>query len=325
MYTYYTNLSTLSGSDFVFILKEGLKTAGWTVRRSGGGSAGWFSSSSDGFSTTGSATTQGLNPTSAWFTIRDPNGFREFLFQRGATLATTNWKIFYSADGVGFVTGSANATVAPSASDGVQVLGTNGATATLLQDDFTYWGDIAIGDAAEEYSFYALTRLTRDGVGNADIFALDILKDPNANDADPAVVVVNATFGDTLFRDSETMGGGFAYGWYKKNTDLQRFVTMGGSAMFADIAGTTVLFSAFSVDPYNGKFPALPIWYIKNRSTYSIYKGRSRLFKQISRHSSGGPFTTAGSIGGGIGNTNSAKTKLYLGMVSVPYSGTVLK
>ena len=313
-YAIYTGDSALSGTETMFLLKERLKAGGWTVNASGGGADGWFSASSDGFNNTGSAGGGGgtLKAASTWFTITSPDGLRSFGIQKTNTSSLRSFRILYSSDGVGFVSGTANATVMPSASDGGQFVGSNGSTTNLFATDTTYFVNMMIGDSDEGYSFCLMTHPSNEGNAPNTLFGLDVLEDAMEGDPDPAVVFAN--FSQGFFEDrglafnprNNTSIGMGVWGWALKGTEKQFFRRVPG-LMFTSNDGSSIFNNLSPVgEALNSRFETFPLWYGSSyagqtpavaTSQFAFYKGRSKMFRLLS--------TEAGANDDTSGNTHS--------------------
>jgi len=196
-YTFDTNNTPATGSEAVYLLKEALKTAGWTVASSSDGTT--YNASGDQISS-GSSGAGGMANSSAWFRIQMPtldSVVREFTFQRSTSL-NYQWRIKYSYS-AGFTGGSPGATQTPSATD-EQILAGAGTDASptystiLNSSDGGYRWNIAAGGAAENYVFYAFSFASGGGVVNA-FWLLDRMLSgsyPSA-DVDPVVMGFAAT------------------------------------------------------------------------------------------------------------------------------------
>ena len=106
------NVATDGAATILYYLKETLKNAGWTILASSDGTT--YNSSGDQISSP-DAGTNGMNNTSAWFRITDPDNSREFVMMRGNT--ALNAYIKYSRSSK-FSGGSPSATVLPTTAGG---------------------------------------------------------------------------------------------------------------------------------------------------------------------------------------------------------------
>ena len=105
------------GQQRLFLLKEFLKTVGWTVTSSGDGLS-LFSGSGDVISNGGSGA-GGLQNTRAWFAIRSPDGVNAFTFQTVTATSSNYSRVKWSPGGT--FTGG-NATTTPAVSGGVEAI-----------------------------------------------------------------------------------------------------------------------------------------------------------------------------------------------------------
>ncbi len=156
-YTFTVNQTPTNGAGAIFLLKENLKTAGWSILSSSDGTT--YVQGSDQITLSGSGA-GGMANTNAWFIIQSPdaNYKRQFSFQR-STL-NTSWRIKYSGV-AGFTSGTVNATTTPSAVDQGFLCGAgldgSPTYGILFPADGTYRFHTAAGGADENYPFYMLT------------------------------------------------------------------------------------------------------------------------------------------------------------------------
>jgi hypothetical protein len=101
-----SNIASTGSVDTIFKFKEFMKTAspsgpGWTVKMSGQGTSGTYSSSGDVLTSTGDFLDY------YWFVLQDPAGGREILIQGNSTGSFVGLYVMYSK-GAGFSGGYAN-------------------------------------------------------------------------------------------------------------------------------------------------------------------------------------------------------------------------
>src|SRR5688500_12752572 len=97
----------------MFLVKEVLKSSGWTIPASSDGLT--YNSSGDQITHAGSGA-GGHQNTRAWWRARDPNGRREITVQYVGISGSLTWRTKFS-ELSRFVLGSPAATVTPSAAD----------------------------------------------------------------------------------------------------------------------------------------------------------------------------------------------------------------
>ena len=311
-WTVYANNFPNSSSIDMFRFKERMKTGGWMVSGSSDGTN--FSASTDLLENSGSGL-GGLDNARAWFRLIQPDNGREFLIQKDSITSTDRrWNVHYSSDGVGFVSGSPDATTKPTAADEVLIVsGSN--TNWLMIQSIPIRSDLIIGDADEGYSFFWQQRLP----GSSNVYAclgMDVVLDPHPLDPDPAVIIksINETdfFGNhatDLFQSSRSVSTDAGSGtWFYKDTGS-------GNEHFGHIplnswaAGTsaTEQMEELGANPFNGEWKELPAFW--GRGNYRVpnigmLKGTSRIFRIISL-----------SAGKGIPNKNN--TRIFMGSVSI--------
>lgn len=105
-----------TNNDPLWFLKYVLKLAGWTVKSSGTGTGGTYSSSSDLITNQGAAL-GGMGVVRSWYVIEDPAGLRQLCCQT-TTAASNQSRVKYSK-GAKFIGGTPGANTVPSASDEV--------------------------------------------------------------------------------------------------------------------------------------------------------------------------------------------------------------
>ena len=330
-FVHYESEGPMSGSRAVFLFKERMKIAGWEVAGSGGGAEGWFSASSDGISQSGSGP-GGIDETNAWFRIANKNAepTREFLLQRGTN--STRWNVYYSSDGVGFVSGSPGASTLPTAADGKQLVFGD----QWFENNEQFFVDMFFGDKDEEFSFGFYSRRPGnidDGSNIPQALFLDVLSGAHPSDPDPAVVILaqNGTsagfkFVDGFFEVENMLTPASdrdltAYGWIRKNDPNEEFVPFGASCWGQEGGGGMVnAMEFFEQNPYNGSWDSWPIFFIRSsdslqdpttRKIHSAYKGKSRIFRLNSAQTRDSTLSRD-------------KTRVYFGQVSLPFSGNFI-
>lgn len=107
-----TNQTISSWTEGIYNVKETLKLAGWTVLSSSDGTT--YDNSTD-IITSASV----LSNNNAWFWIQSPDGYAEYVFQRGND--DRRFTVVFSGNTVsgGFIGGTPNATTIPTATDQV--------------------------------------------------------------------------------------------------------------------------------------------------------------------------------------------------------------
>jgi len=199
-YTFSVNNTPATGAVAMYLLIAALVTAGWTQVSD---SDGTTYSAGGTQVTSGASGTNGLGNSSAWVRMAAPavgGQIRELIFQRGTT-NDRSWQIKYSAS-ARFITGFPAATVTPTSTDEVYMLGA-GTAATALSNWFDVDGGfrwhIACGGSAEFYSFNAFAVLTGASNLRNGLF-LDVMATGSypATDVDPAVMFCSATAASTV-------------------------------------------------------------------------------------------------------------------------------
>lgn len=297
-----------------YTFKEKLKSlGGWTVVESGDG-AGTYSGPSGGDVLTtyhdagslGSNLSGSINNTDAWYRMQAPDGGREFVYQAGAFFSdSAEAQITYSAK-AGFTGGSPGSSTRPTATDEVELFGSpqpfssgfGGSSAGSRRNVF----DFIIGDAEEDYAFFALSRpMGFDSVysGGMMIDAVEPI-DPN-NDEDPAVLYVPGGRNVT-----DLVGGATKltpdnpapYAWRRqvKAGPEERGMVQHSLLVMVPVSGTSGRGkSSFSaLNPFDGRLEVMPAYWVTyeaaslygNYKTPAVMKGKSKFFFHASAGSS---------------------------------------
>lgn len=327
-YTFSLNNKPTTNGEAVWLWKEALVTAGWTVESSGDGAGGNFNGSGD-VHAPGGPYAGSLDENNAWFRIRAPGGLpvREFVIQRVTN--TADWRLWYSSDGTGFTGGAPSATTRPTAADEEGIFNTpSGSTNFFDTTDGRIRVDLIIGDAAEGYSFFFGARQSARQEGYTTMLYLDVVDEAHPSDSDPAVIgyQMDATSnpfptvgyqGFTQSSDSQTASR--IKGWFDKGGQNPAFVTypmifLGGEE--GSNRGEPLADGRKSSDD-TGNFSEESTWYWRGppeHTTETGRKGRSHLFR-------------AGSTGLGFLRPNaggSPFSRMNLGMVTVPWDGSTI-
>jgi hypothetical protein len=322
-----TNNNPVTGAAAMFLVKQQLKAAGWTVPRSSDGST--FNASGDQISASGSGA-GGMDNSRAWFVIQMPGASgRQFCIQRNSSTGTNTsqqWRIKYSA-GAGFTSGGSNIQVPSATDEGVVLGGGSDGSPTFANlfggTDGSYRYQIGT-DNASPYAFFAIAYPPGIAAANCtSSFFLDPVVNGPSGDADPYVIGVDASTG----LDTNLAGGNLItettcpFAWLKKGLSGQGFVRVPA------VGGETFVSSAFqnsiptnrsqsAPDPQNG-FDNLIAFEYNRRGGMGApvgYKGVSTLLLwQMSAIRNSGDTYTVSSV---------AKARMSIGWVSVPWDAS---
>lgn len=319
-FTFDVNAASQAWNLQFFRLKEGLKTAGWTVEKSGTGTAGTYNSTGDSLTTGASMAT-----TNCWFVIKKPGGEQRFCIQLNGSGST---RIKYAL--AAFSGGSPSATQVPTASGESLITGSNTDASPVYTSlmDSTNRTNILIGDATENYAFLLMSHST--GVsGNRSCFLFDAMRSGTypAEDLDPHVIHINGlSTGITNVGDLSNMSGPYGSLYYPSGT--RRLVRMAYVNWYATGPNAVVLPGGIGSDVMTGNEIVFPA-YVARTATSNVTFGGGAYFKGAGRliHwlGSSKPFGDTISIGGTknylvIGGTTTPTTC----NVVIPWNGTDL-
>lgn len=280
-------LPTTSALHF-FQLKTLLVTAGWTVQRSGDGLSA-YSASAD-ILTTGASGAGGLGNAGAWFTIRQPAAVtgaqRQLQFINGSVSGTDFWTVRYSYS-AGFVTGTSNATTAPTATDEVYIVGAAGAPSGAAFGGFASYGTSTrsqyIANNAAPYDFISLSHTT--GASPLkQVFMMDGMVSGSYNvlDVDPYVFYFDAGAAYCFQDPFRNPASPNIFANWKKGIAGATF-SVTPALVYSDNT-TQVVPGLMGVDPYSSKDSVWPLLYGRSVAVGapSGLKGQSTILKWAS-------------------------------------------
>jgi hypothetical protein len=260
--------ATNGGAAALWNLITTLVAAGWTKVRDSDGTT----YSASGTQVTGPAAgTNGLNNARAWFVMQQPGGGRQFCFQRATAGTDYQWRVKYSYS-AGFSGGSPAATVTPSATDEVVLLGGGTDASPSFGSMFasspgTYRAHCIAQDAAVSgvYAFYCFCTPNAGGSPNGGIWLEPLAAGSfPAADTDPCIVggCTTSPFGTTAANYRA---------WYMKGTGSEAFVDMGLVVPYQSVSaagGSTQLMgtnsaSLVGVNPYDSEDNAMPAMFAR--------------------------------------------------------------
>jgi hypothetical protein len=301
--------------------------------------AGWSKvSDSDGTTysaggtqvTSGASGANGLGNSSAWVRLAAPavsGQVRELIFQHVNSSNNQAWSIKYSASAL-FSGGSPAATVTPTSTDEVYMLGAGTAATALagwFNTDGAYRWHIACGGSAEFYSFNAFAVLIGSASYQNGLF-LDVMAAgsfPSA-DVDPAVMYCSGEFNGGGYGSQITfghIGGGIttatnpahARAWMGALSLAQASLVSNnqrvGMQPYGGTAGSTIGGTTTAgTNPFTSKDSLLPAWWVRPGASTVVtgVKGASTLFSFGSALRNN--LDTADTVG--------TKDKIYIGGVT---------
>lgn len=222
------------GCDAVWTLIATMILAGWTKVADSDGTT----YSSGGTQVTGPATgANGLNNSRAWVRMQDPDGRREWIFQRG-TVGDYSWRCKFS-ESSRFTGGSPAATVVPSAADEAILSGAGSDASPTFATIFNSSAgsyrahaicqDAAVGDVYEWF-LLGTPNAGGDPTGGFACAALAVGSYPSA-DVSPCVHIG--------YQSSTPYGGGANYArkWYRYGLSGAAFVDVGQVVLYQNAGG----------------------------------------------------------------------------------------
>lgn len=266
-----------------FRFKTALVAAGWTVEKSGTGTAGTgsgaYSASAD-ILTTGAL----MGNTRPWFVIKKPGGESRFCIQLDSTGASARIKYAVAP----FTGGSPAAGVVPSASGEVILYGGNTDASPTISSisDGTNRANIIVGDATENYCFLFMTH--GNGVsGLRTGFLFDAMRAGTypTEDTDPHIVHISAVSTGVMNSTAlASLSAGLA-GFFLSADGTRRWTWFSMVTWYAQGAAATAIPGAMGADPMTGNdllFPAIVARYGASGAGASgnsspAYKGVSRM------------------------------------------------
>ncbi len=332
-YTFFVNTIPNTGSVAIYSLISTLMTAGWLKKSDSDGTT--FSNTGVQV-TSGAAGANGLGNTKAWVRLQAPavnggavvNQTRELIIQRGTL--DTDWRIKYSAS-AGFTGGIPSATVVPSATDEVWMMGAGtDALPTFLTwfsaTNKTYYWHVLCGGANEYYSFVAWQILVGNNIsGLKNGIALDIMVSGSfpAVDPDPAVMYASSA-GGTAFNEitsnstwpnTNVTNPAKARAWLGSTSAATGSLSTNnvnvGILTQPDAGGTL----NFGTNPYTGKEDMMPCLWGNLGTSPKGTKGFSTIFQTggiVHNH-----METCDTVFSG------SKDKIWVGKLWLPWNGTL--
>lgn len=277
-FTFTKNQTPATGSETIYLLKELLKTVGWSVKSSSDGLT--YNSTGDQI-TSASSGAGGMDNANSWFRIQCPtmgSVTRELCYQRGAGATTARIKYSYSA---GFTGGSPGITRVPSATDEQTLLGSGTDAAptfsSLFTTNATYRAHMAAGDISDGYSFYCITYPICDGSvtnnSQMSMLCMDKISSPMTGDVDGYVFYCGSNITNFYSNNSSSPKT-----WIQKGAATEAF--LGFSPLSLARAGTHSD-DLFGVNAVSGKANIIPVIYARALTETSYHtgiKGTSYMF-----------------------------------------------
>lgn len=305
-YFYNKKLTTVDG-EYIYRIKELLKTAGWSITSSGDGLS-IYSSSGD-IITKFASGANGINSRS-WFVATHPSsdGYQNsFSFQGGGV----SIRIKHSVSG--FNLGSPTYNTVPSAADEIVLYGSgtdaSPSPSTIIPTSGYQRLNFIAGDSSEKFSFYMINTLLGFGTITTAI-VLDRLIDTDPTDVNPYMFFATGSstappslnnWSDNGYTTSSVLKGWTRYGFADASTNTLQALWWGSQIGYS------------GSDPYNGNDLQYP-FHVAATTGYSInkafgYKGKSRILKL-----SGTPKASS--------EATDNYTKIAFGPIIFPWDGT---
>ncbi len=279
-YTFSVSNVITNASQFLFILKSTLVSAGWVVKSSSDGLT--YNATGDQITSSGTGA-GGIRNNSAWFRIQCPTTDsvnREFTFQVQPT-AFLNWRVKYSYN-AGFTGGSPAILTTPFATDEKFILGSGTDTSPIFGNacsDTATLSQYAIGDASEGYSFYTI-QTTAGGTLNS-IFFMDHL-DNFFNDLDPVVMFISTNPSALLYNSilsPTNISLPTPISWFCKGKIYEDFKITCLLIPYKD--ASTSCAKRLGPNPYTGNDNIIQLFWGRQTSSTPTagYKGRSHIMR----------------------------------------------
>src|SRR3990172_1957489 len=274
------NNAVASGGEALYLLRECLDDAGWSVIGSGDGGVNYRAT--DGTAIThGGAGAFGMNNANAWYRITDAGNRREYTVQRGNL--EYNARIKYSAltkfDEAPTGGGAVGAAITPSATDEYQLLGSVTDTAPTYAALFTAGGTYQLHVVAQStveggvYPFWMWATVNGTGVTSGVFMCepMTVGSYPSA-DADPCLNYVGS--GGLTY--TAIQGTSAFKGWYKMDLADELFVGIPGLTLQSNSG--MVYPGAVGTNPYDNDDNGLQITFGRGspHTTQGGHKGVSK-------------------------------------------------
>lgn len=317
----FTNIPCTDGVGFLYNLKNFLTLSGSWIAVSS--STGTVTGSGDVITFSGTNTATGMNNAGAWYQLRSPGG-KDLIVQRNT--AATQASIWYAGPaGAQFQTVPTSALLPPTASTNARLLIT-GTNTWLPNSNPSMWFDIWVGDATEDYSFFAMGR-TASQPNMRWFFGMEVLAETSSFDQDPYLFhCYGASSMDFIpgqssgfFNAANASAGSSsvaASGWYRFGLSSPAFVKFvplapitttrtNASAQTFEILTKAPTKSIFEPD----KIDTFPVYYARTTSTMITstgIKGRSKYFKVHANVD--------------FGSTTTAQDRFFMNNASLPWN-----
>jgi len=275
-----------NGSLAMFQLVQTMISGGWV--QMGSGDASTWATGSVGPVVNGGTGATGLNNNAAWIRLQTPTLTfggtslkKEVLIQRGN--ADTDWWLRYSPAG-NFSGGSPSATVAPTATDQVNLYGTAQSAATgffpTLSNTATY-SNCMCYDASGSYGFYLFTFPAGGAIAPLyTAFVFDPVTNGSSLDKDPYIWYLSGwaanTFSTTHFGGDSSM-----FAFMSTTLTTANYVAVQAAQYYQYATATVMLPAGVGVDPFGSADTVWPIVYTR-RSGFTTnvgYKGWGTIMK----------------------------------------------
>ena len=314
-------MSTVVGGTAMYLLKNALQAAGWTII--GSGDTVNYSAVAD---VIGSPAEFILN--GSWIVLRSPRApNRQVLLGHKGGTSDTDWCVAYSK-GAGFSGGAPDKSTYPTAADSGTVWGTLPGTLSTM---FAAWGSyihIMVSDATDTFYCVVVGKMGAGaspsysgwGVTHGGLF-LDELTNTAPGDPDP--VVIGSMYANGEFFSSSLLyydGSVGRKSWIKGAPDT--FQNLGLCSWGFDAGYTGMPWNSsgrgIGINAFDGKVAEMPGLWVRDAALAAPYgyKGFSSIFKTVSA-----PITVPSTIDISPGTRN----RIILGVefrTSMPWDGS---
>lgn len=315
-FSFSTNNHPGTLTNSIFIWKQFVVSAGWTVSSSSDGST--YNPSGDVI-TSPSNGAGGLANKGSWFILKQQNTARSFCVQRNTYNYDYLWRIKYSV--VGFTSGNPGPQETPAAVNGDQVyiLGNGSDAAPTFAAISLNNTTLQIGADGYSNAFYFITYKTTANItyiGNVFIFD-PILSNP-IQDQDPYVIYFDTTLNSLTQLNISNPINTCPTTYFRRGLSNQSFLKVPACTYTSYAQANSIIPNTLSVNSINSNIDTFPIYYAGSYGYYNLsiihagYKGISSIMKWN------------GTQGSNLNllSINSSGDRIVFGDINLPWNGS---